>query len=77
MDLILKHKVDINAKNNEGMTAIHLASMSGESINFIKSMLAAGADKLLLTEFGENAYDLAIENELMNKNLKDLKILLP
>lgn len=77
MDLILKHKVDINAKNNEGMTALHLASMSGESINFIKSMLSAGADKQIRTEFGENAYDLAIENELMNKNLKDLKILLP
>ena len=77
MDLILKHKVDINAKNNEGMTALHLASMSGESINFIKSMLSAGADKQVRTEFGENAYDLAIENELMNKNLKDLKILLP
>jgi len=77
MDLILKHKVDINAKNNEGMTALHLAAMSGESINFIKSMLAAGCDKQALTEFGENAYDLAIENELMNKNLKDLKILLP
>ena len=77
MDLILKHKVYINAKNNKGMTALHLASMSGESINFIKSMLSAGADKQMRTEFGENAYDLAIENELMNKNLKDLKILLP
>ena len=77
MELLLKQKVDINTLNNEGMTALHLAAMSGESINFIKKMLAAGADKNIPTEFGENAYDLANENELMNKNPKDLKILVP
>ncbi len=77
MELILKHNVDINIRNNDGLTPLHIAAMSGESINFIKSMLDAGSDKQLRTEFDENAYDLAIENELMNKNLKDLKILLP
>jgi hypothetical protein len=39
--------------------------------------LAAGADKMATTQFGENAYELAIENELMNKSLEDLKILVP
>ena len=77
MELLLKQKVDINTLNNEGMTALHLAAMRGESIKFIKKMLAAGADKNIPTEFGENAYDLANENELMNKNPKDLKILVP
>lgn len=77
IELLLKHGVDINAKNNDGMTALHLAAMSGENINFISSMLAAGADKNIRTEFGENAYELAMENELMNKNTKDLKILIP
>ena len=77
MDLILKHDLDINQKNNDGMTPLHLAAMSGENINFIKSMLVAGADKMATTQFGENAYELAIENELMNKNPEDLKILVP
>ena len=77
MELILKHNLDINQKNKDGMTPLHLAAMSGENINFIKSMLAAGADKMATTQFGENAYELAIENELMNKNLEDLKILVP
>ncbi|MEJ6686407.1 MAG: hypothetical protein QNK70_03910 [Crocinitomicaceae bacterium] len=68
MVLILKHDLDINQKNKDGMAPLHLASMSGENINFIKSMLVAGADKMATTQFGENTYELAIENELMNKN---------
>ena len=77
MEILLKYDIDINAKNNDGMTALHLAAMSGESINFISSLLAVGADKRIRTDFGENAYELAMENELMNKNSKDLKILIP
>ncbi len=77
LDFILSHGVDINAKNNDGLTPLHMVAMSGESINFLEKMLDKGANVKFKTEFGESAYDLAIENELMNSNLKHLKILVP
>ena len=43
--LILKHGVDINAVNNKGQTALHLAICNNpNSIDTVEFLLAAGAD---------------------------------
>lgn len=76
MELVLERN-DINLKNDDGMTALHLAAMTGENIDFIETLLAAGADKNITTTFGETAYNLAMENELLNKDVDALKFLIP
>ena len=77
MELIIKNDIDINLKNDDGMTVLHLAAMTGESIMFLKKILDAGADKNITTEFGENAYNLVMENELLNHKIDELKFLIP
>ena len=77
MEIIIKNDIDINLKNDDGMTVLHLAAMTGESIMFLKKILDAGADKNITTEFGENAYNLVMENELLNQKIDELKFLIP
>ncbi len=77
MELIIKNNIDINLKNDDGMTVLHLAAMTGESIVFLKKILDAGADKNITTEFGESAYNLVMENELLNQEIDELKFLIP
>ena len=74
--MLLKHQVPLNVKNTDGMTPLHLAAMSGTNIDFISSLIEAGADKTSTTIFGENAYDLAKENELLKAG-KQINILKP
>jgi len=59
---------EINAKNNEGYTALQLAAMKAKDDIILKFLLEQGADSLITTDFGETAYDLASENELLKKN---------
>jgi len=59
--------VDINAKNKEGMTALHRAAMLGRNDEILRYLLTVGADKSIETSFGETAYDLASENEQLKK----------
>ena len=60
--------VDINKKDNQGNTPLHYAAMETDNAEILKFLLAQGADAKLTTEFGETAYDLASENELLSKN---------
>lgn len=66
---------DINTINNDGNTALHLAAMSSKDNTILKYLLSMGADKKNKTEFGETAYDLALENELLKQNNVSLEIL--
>ena len=66
---------DVNAINNDGNTALHLAAMSSKDEKIITYLLSIGADKTIKTEFGESAYDLASENELLEQNNVSLEIL--
>ncbi len=59
---------DINAKNNEGNTALHIAAMKAQDNSVLKFLLKHGAKKQIVTDFDESAYDLAKENELLKKN---------
>lgn len=61
-------KIDVNAKNKEGVTALHKAAMVAQDDTVIKYLLAVGAKKEAVTEFKETAFDLARENEFLTKN---------
>jgi ankyrin repeat protein len=55
--------IDVNAKNAEGLSALHRAAMVAKDDVLMKYLIAAGAKKELKTNFDETAFDLASENE--------------
>lgn len=59
--------IDINAKNNEGLTALHKAAMLSKNDALMKYLVEAGAKKDIKTSFDETAYDLAKENTFLSK----------
>ncbi len=63
-------KLDINAKNSDGLTPLHLAVMQANNTDVINYLLSIGADKSITTDFDETVYDLAKENEVLkNQNI--------
>lgn len=60
-------KVDVNAKNKDGVTALQKAAMVAKDDTELKYLLSIGADKAAKTGFGETAFDLASENETLSK----------
>lgn len=60
--------VDINAKNNDGLTALHKAILVAKDDTILKYLISRGADKTIKTDLGETAYDLAKDNEMLRKN---------
>lgn len=65
----------INKKNDDGLTAIQLNAMVAKDTGMLKKLLELGADKSIVSDMGETAYDLAKENELLQKNNADLEFL--
>ncbi|MFD1604502.1 ankyrin repeat domain-containing protein [Flavobacterium artemisiae] len=61
-------KVDVNAKNKDGLTALHRAAMTSKDDSILKYLVSAGAKKDISTEFDETAYALAKENNVLTKN---------
>ncbi|MFC0605543.1 ankyrin repeat domain-containing protein [Winogradskyella pulchriflava] len=68
LEFALANKADINAKNKEGNTALHIAAMKAKDAKILEFLVAQGADKKATTDFEESAFDLALENELLKKN---------
>ncbi|MFT3827864.1 MAG: ankyrin repeat domain-containing protein [Chitinophagaceae bacterium] len=58
---------DVNAKNQEGLTALHKAAMLARDNNMMQYLVSIGAKKDIKTTFNETAYDLASENEYLTK----------
>jgi ankyrin repeat protein len=68
------YKIDINAKNSQGLTALQKAVMMAKNTVIVKYLIANGANKTVKTDFNETLYDLAKENEaLKNTNINFLK----
>jgi len=61
-------KINVNAKNKEGFTALQLAAMKAKNITILEYLISIGANKNIKTDFDETVYDLALENELLQKN---------
>ena len=75
LETLAVYGIDIDKKNNEGYTALHLAAMKTEEDSVLKHLLSKGADKTITNDFGETAFDLAAENELLQKNNVSLNFL--
>jgi ankyrin repeat protein len=67
--------IDVNAKNKDGLTALHKAAMISKDDAILKYLLSIGAKKDINTEFDESAYALAKENESLTKNNVSLEFL--
>lgn len=67
--------IDVNAKNKDGLTALHKAAMIAKNDSILKYLLSIGAKKDIKTDFEETAYDLAKENETLSQDNAALAIL--
>lgn len=67
--------IDINALNEDGMSALHRAALVATDDTILKYLLDKGAAKDLRTEFDETAFDLANENESLLENKISLEFL--
>ncbi|MFV8323117.1 ankyrin repeat domain-containing protein [Flavobacterium sp. LS2R12] len=67
--------IDINAKNKDGLTALHKAAMISKDDTILKYLVTIGAKKEITTDFDESAYALAKENESLTTNKIALEFL--
>ena len=68
----LELNADPNYKNQLGLTSLHLAAMKATNIDITEVLIEAGANKKILTDYGESSYDLASENEILISNNIDI-----
>jgi ankyrin repeat protein len=71
----IKMGTNINSKNSLSLSPLHLAAMKATNKELIDVLLKSGAKKNTLTDFDESPYDLALQNELLNKGNIDLAFL--
>ncbi len=67
--------LDVNVKNKQGITPLHLASMMGKDTKIINYLLSVGADKNSKTNNNETPYQLAVENDVFKTKKIDVSFL--
>lgn len=67
--------IDPNAKNKDGLTALHKAALIAKDDTILKYLISIGAKKDILTDFDESPYALAQENESLIQNKISLDFL--
>lgn len=67
--------IDVNAKNKDGLTALHKAAMLSKNDEMLKYLISLGADKHTKTAYNETPYQLAEENSFINKDRAALEFL--
>lgn len=67
--------IDVNAKNKDGLTALHKAAMISKDDALLKYLISINAKKDINTEFDESVYTLAKENESLTKSKTDIEFL--
>jgi ankyrin repeat protein len=72
---LMQYKLNINQKNEEGNTPLHIVAMKAKNDKILKFLIRNGANKEIKTDFNESAMDLALENELLIKNKINLNFL--
>ncbi|MDZ7878320.1 MAG: ankyrin repeat domain-containing protein [Saprospiraceae bacterium] len=66
---------DINAKDSDGYTVLHYASMKAKNIDLVKFLVAKGADSSINTPLDESVSDLIAANEVLGKQNSNLDFL--
>lgn len=72
---LAEFNLPLNDKNEEGMTPLQIAALKAKDTGLLKYLVSKGADKTIETEFGETAYELAVENEMLQKSKADINFL--
>ncbi|MEM6685135.1 MAG: ankyrin repeat domain-containing protein [Bacteroidota bacterium] len=67
--------VNVNQKNNDGITPLHMAAMKAKNTKILKYLVSVGADITQKTAFEESVYDLAMENEVLQQENADIAFL--
>lgn len=67
--------IDVNAKNIDGYTALHISAMKSQDDALLKYLVSIGANTTIKTEFEETAFDLSSENEILKKQHIQLNFL--
>jgi ankyrin repeat protein len=72
---ITEFEIPINTTNAEGYTALQIAAMKATDVAILKYLISKGASTKIKTDFEETVYDLASENELLQKQNTTLNFL--
>jgi len=63
VDILIKNKADVNAKNNNGNTALMYACVGSKKVKIVEMLIAAGIDVNAKDNSGWTARILASKNE--------------
>lgn len=70
IEKIFSFGVDINAVTKDNLTALHIAASKAKDLTVLNWLIKNGANKNIESSFGETAFDLANENEILaNKKI--------
>lgn len=63
LELLLEHEADVEARDDRGHTPLHYAAAEGSNARAVMMLVdLSGADTLAVTDAGETAYDLIMQN---------------